>query len=188
MACAEHLLDLGLAEGAAAAFHKSLDYCGTDGERLNVLPRLAFCYQLGGEWERSKEVLRLCIRLAGNADPSLNGHNDFELRLFAARHQSALDFSSLLADIVPCVESADASPAHRVKAAILALKIATDIGPMQALDSIYACVEPLLDNDEVSETARLELKTIYRTTRGHEIIPLQELRRFTESARKLAAN
>ena len=184
MACAEHLLDLGLAEGAAAAFQKSLEYCATDGQRLNVLPRLAFCYQLSGEWEKSKEVLRSCIRLAGKADPSSNGHNDFELLLFTARHQSALDFSSLLADIIPCVESADASPAHRVRAAILALKIATDIGPAEALDSIYGCVESFLDNDEVSETARLEVKTIYRTTRGHEIIPLQELRRFTESARQ----
>ena len=184
MACAEHLVDLGLAEAAAAAFQKSLDYCATDGQRLNVLPRLAFCYQLNGEWERSKEVLRSCIRLAGKVDPLSNGHNDFELLLFTARHQSALDFSSLLADIIPCVESPDASPPHRVHAAILALKIATDMGPAEALDSIYAHVEPFLHSDEVSETARLEVETIYRTTRGHEIIPLQDLQRFAESARQ----
>ncbi|MDQ6872121.1 MAG: AAA family ATPase [Gemmatimonadota bacterium] len=184
MACAEHLLDLGLAEGAAAAFQKSLDYCGTDGQRLSVLPRLSFCYQLNGEWERSKEVLRSCIRLADKVDPSSNGHNDFELLLFTARHQSALDFSSLLADLIPCVESADATPAHRVRAAILALKIATDIGPGEALDSIYSNVEPFLDSREVSEPARLEIKMIYRTTRGHEILPLQELQQFTESARQ----
>jgi DNA-binding SARP family transcriptional activator len=184
MTCAEHLVDLGLAEGAAAAFQKSLDYCATDDQRLRVLPRLAFCYQLNGEWERSKEVLRSCIRLAGKVDPLSSGHNDFELLLFTARHQSALDFSTLLADITPCVESRDASRAHRVRAAILALKIATDVGPAEVLDSIYADVEPFLHDDEVDETARLEVETIYRTTRRHEIIPLQDLRRFAESARE----
>jgi DNA-binding SARP family transcriptional activator len=184
MACAEHLLHLGLAEGAATAFHKSLDYCSTDEQRLTVLPRLAFCYQLNGEWERSKEQLRSCIRLAGKVDPASNRHNDFELLLFTARHQSALDFSSLLGDIIPCVESADASPAHRVHAAILALKLATDIGPAESLDSIYAYVEPLLGNVQVEQTARLEVEMIYRTTRGHEVMPLQELQRFTESARQ----
>jgi DNA-binding SARP family transcriptional activator len=184
MACAEHLVDLGLAEGAAAAFQKSLDYCATDAQRLHVLPRLAFCYQLNGEWERSKEALRSCIRLAGKVDPSSNRHNEYELLLFTARHQSALDFSSLLADISPCVESLDASPAHRVHAAILALKIATDVGPAEVLDSIYAHVEPFLHNSEVSETARLEVETIYRTTRRHEVIPLEDLQRFAESARE----
>jgi tetratricopeptide (TPR) repeat protein len=184
MDCAAHLVDLGLAEGGAAAFQKSLDYCATDEQRLNVLPRLAFCYQLNGEWERSKEVLRSCIRLAGKTDPSSNGHNDFELLLFTARHQSALDFSSLLTDITPCVECADASPAHRVRAAILALKIATDVGPAEALDSIYGHVRPFLDDDEVSETTRLEIETIYRTMRGHEVIPIENLQRFAESARQ----
>jgi DNA-binding SARP family transcriptional activator/tetratricopeptide (TPR) repeat protein len=182
MACAEHLVDLGLAEGAAVAFHKSLDYCATDEQRLDVLPRLAFCYQLNGEWERSKEVLRSCIRLAGKVNPLSSGHNEFELLLFTARHQSALDFSALLGDIIPCVESVDASPVHRVHAAILALKIATDVGPPESLDAIYEHVKPFLANEEVGETARLELETIYRTTRGHEIIPLQTLQRFAESA------
>ena len=183
MACAEHLLDLGLAGGAAAAFEKSLDYCATDEQRLKVLPRVAFAHQLNGEWVKSKEVLRSCIRLAGKVDPLSNGHNDFELHLFAARHQSALDFSSLLADIIPCVESADASAAHRVYAAALALKIATDVGPAEALDSIYAHVKPFLNSKDVSETARLEVEMIYRTTRGHEVMPIQELQRFAESAR-----
>jgi tetratricopeptide (TPR) repeat protein len=183
MACAEHLLDVGLVSEAVLGFQKSLDYCATDEQRLQVLPRFAFAYQLNGEWERSKEVLRTCIRLAAKVDSESTGHNDFELLLFAARHQSALDFSPLLADLIPCVESDYASPAHRVRAAVLALKIATDIGPAEALDSIYARVEPLLHEKDVSETSRLEVEMIYRTTRGHEVIPIQDLRGFAESAR-----
>jgi tetratricopeptide (TPR) repeat protein len=70
-----------------------------------------------------------------------------------------------------------------VNAAILALKIATDMGPAEALDSIYSNVEPFLHSTEVSESVRLELETIYRTTRGREIIPIEDLQRFAESAR-----
>jgi tetratricopeptide (TPR) repeat protein len=182
MACAEHLLDIGLAGEATAAFQKSLEYCATDDQRLQVLRRLAFAHQLNGEWERSKDVLRSAIRLASNVDPQSNGHNDFELELLAARHQSTLDFLPLLADIIPCVESHDASPSHRVRAAILALKIATDMGPTETLDSIYAHVKPFLHNHEVSEAARLELEMIYRTTRGHEVMAIQDLERFVETA------
>jgi hypothetical protein len=58
------------------------------------------------------------------------------------------------------------------------------MGPAEALDSIYSHVEPFLNGDDVSETARLEIETIYRTTRGHEVVPLQDLKRFTESARE----
>src|SRR5258705_9931624 len=152
ISCAEHLLDVGLAGDAAIAFEKSLDYCATDEQRLEVLPRLAFASQLNGEWETAKEVLRSCIRLTGKAGTEVNRHNEYELRLFAARHQSAFDFSPLLADIMPCIESGDASPSHRVHAAIIALKIATDIGPAESLDTIYASVAPTLANGDVAES------------------------------------
>src|SRR5205085_1352279 len=58
LACAEHVLDVGLAGEAAAAFEKSLQYCETDEQRLRALPRLAFAAQLNGEWNRTKQALR----------------------------------------------------------------------------------------------------------------------------------
>ncbi len=183
ISCAEHLLDVGLAGDASTAFNKSLDYCSTDEQRLDVLHRLAFASQLNGEWENAKEVLGSCIRLARNAGPEANPHNEYELHLFAARHQSAFDFTPLLDDIVPCVKAANASPSHRVHAAIMALKIATDIGPAETLDDIYASAAPLLTNHSIAESSRLEVEIIYRTTRGGEVIPIPTLRQFAEASR-----
>ncbi len=183
ISCAEHLLDVGLAGDASAAFQKSLDYCATDDQRLEVLPRLAVASQLNGEWEKTKEALRSGMRLASRIAPAGSPHNEFELLLFAARQQSALDFSSLLADIVPCVESLAAPPAHRVRAAVMALKLATDIGPEGTLDALYAHVAPLLGHNEVPEISRLEVEIIYRTTRGGDVIPVKQLREFAETAR-----
>jgi DNA-binding SARP family transcriptional activator len=183
IACAEHLLDVGLAGDASTAFQKSLDYCATDEQRLEVLPRIAFSSQLNGEWEKTKEALRACIRLTQKVNPTVGPHSEFELLLFAARLLSDLDYHRLLADIIPCVESSVASPAHRVRAAVIALKIATDMGPTSTLDTIYRHVAPLLENTELPETPRLEVEIIYRTTQRREAVPIEALNRFAESAR-----
>lgn len=183
ISCAEHLLDVGLAGDASVAFQKSLCYCDTDDQRLEVLPRLAVAAQLNGEWEKTKEALRSGMRLASRVAPASSPHNEFELLLFAARHQSGLDFSSLLADIIPCVESIAAPTAHRVRAAAMALKLATDIGPEKTLDAIYTHVAPLLRDNDVPEISRLEVEIIYRTMRRTEVIPVQDLREFAETAR-----
>lgn len=181
--CAEHLLNVGLAGDASAAFKKSLEYCTTDEQRLDVLPRLAFASQLNSDWTTTKDVLRLCIRLAGKTGPEGNSHNQYELQLFEARHQSGFDFSLLLEDMMPCVQSADASPSHRVYAAVIALKIATDIGPADTLDRIYECVAPFLEESGIAESSRLEVEIIYRTTRGCEVIPMEFLRHYVEISR-----
>jgi hypothetical protein len=172
-----------LAGDASTAFQKSLDYCATDEQRLEVLPRLAFSAQLNGEWEKAKDALRTCIRLAQKVSPTIGPHSEFELLLFAARLLSDLDYYRLLADIIPCVESRDASPAHRVRAAVMALKIATDMGPTNTLETIYHHVEPLLENTQLPETPRLEVEIIYRTTQRRESVPIETLKRFVESAR-----
>jgi DNA-binding SARP family transcriptional activator len=184
ISCAEHLLDLGLPRDAATAFQKSLDYCTSDEERLRVLPRFAFALQMDGRWEQSKGVLDTCIRLSGKEDPAAALHNDFELLLLEARHQSSFDFSTLLPNIVPCVQSPEASPAHRIRAAVMALKIATDIGPAELIDSLYSDIEPLLSNQELNESTRLEIQIIYSTLRQNDLIPIEYLNGFVESARR----
>ena len=183
LSCAEHLLELGLAHDACTAFQRSLDYCVTDAERLKVLPRLARALELDGDWNRSMEVLRTCIQLAGREDPARGQHNDYELLLLDARHRSVLDFVALFNEVVPCVESIKASPAHRVGAAILAMKLAVDFGRADYLDSLYEQVSPLLGDSEVSERNRLELGMIYRTQRGDGMVPLDDLWRFADVAR-----
>jgi len=65
----------------------------------------------------------------------------------------------------------------------MALKIATDIGPAELIDSLYSDIAPLLNSQELSETTRLEIQIIYSTLRGNDLIPVEDLNRFAESAR-----
>jgi DNA-binding SARP family transcriptional activator len=184
LSCAEHLLDMGLARDSCVAFQKSLDYCITDEQRLQVLPRLAVAFQMDGKWDRSKDVLRTCVRLSAKVQPTSDPHNDFELLLLEAEYQSSFEYSTLLHQIVPCVECQEATPRHRVRAAIMALKIATDTGPADAVDSLYHHVAPLLENKDVPKRSRLELEIVYRTLRGNDVLPVAVLREFADSADK----
>jgi tetratricopeptide (TPR) repeat protein len=181
--CAEHLQELGLAHDACTAFERSLGYCGTDFERLKLLPRLASALELDGEWTRSMDVLRTCMRLAAKDDPSKSQHNNYELLLHDARHRSALDFVTLLQDTMPCVESEQALPGHRVGAAVLALKLAVDLGRSEYFDTIHRQISPLLDEGDVNECNRLEFQMIYQTMRGDDLVPVEDLWRFAEVAR-----
>jgi DNA-binding SARP family transcriptional activator len=183
MSCAEHLLELGLSGDACAGFQRSLEYCSTDRDRLRVLPRLAFAFELAGQWEQSKQALHTCVSLCAKDDPASGEHNHYELLLLNARHRSALDSIALLDETIPCVGCKSASATHRVEAAILAMKLATDFGRAETLDALYEEVSPLFGYPEVSERARLELQIIYRTERGDSPVPLEQLYRFIEVAR-----
>lgn len=183
MSCAEHLLEVGLASEAAIAFQRSLEYTVSDGQRLRLLPRLALAFELGGAWEKCRQTWSRCIHVFTQQDPTNSKHNDFELRLLDARFRSALDFATLFEETIPCVSSLEASPAHRVRAAILAMKIAVDFGQSDRTDWLYREVSPVLFDASVSEYDRLELEMIHRTDRGDGMVPLDDLYRLAEAAR-----
>ena len=183
MSCAEHLMELGLPHDACTAFERSLGYCVTDSERLKLLPRLAIAFELDGEWTRSMDVLRTCMRLMAKDDPSKSQHNDYELLILDARHRSALDFVTLLDETMPCVESEQASPRHRVGAAVLTLKLSVDLGRPEYFDAIHRKISPLLHESDVSERDRLEFQMIYQTMRGDDLVPIEDLWRFAEVSR-----
>jgi DNA-binding SARP family transcriptional activator len=182
LSCAQHLMDVGLVEEACKRYEDALTQCASDEDRLAVLSPLSVALQLNGEWERSKEVLQTCIRVSANTEGS-NGHSEFEVQLYQARHRSSLDFVALLEDILPCVKSRAASAQHRMSAAVVALKVASDVGPSSMLDDIYSEIEPLLKLEEVDLVHRLEAEIIYQTMRGKEEIDIKLLERFVDVAR-----
>ncbi|MDP9201254.1 MAG: AAA family ATPase [Gemmatimonadota bacterium] len=163
--CAEHLLEVGLPRDACDAFQRALDYCNTDEQRLSLSSRLVIALQMDGEWERSKEVIRNCRRLRARLSPGDDSHNDFEIALFDACRRTSLDSAELLRDVVPCVMCKDATANHRVRAASLALKLATEIQP-GLMDTLYAEIEPLLAREEVNRVTRFEVEMVYQTIRG----------------------
>jgi DNA-binding SARP family transcriptional activator len=184
LSCAEHLLTLGLAHDACAAFRRTVDYCVTDAERLNVLSRLATAFELAGEWAQSIDALRDCMSLAAKSDQSRNKHNEYELLMLDARHRSALDFVALLEESLQCVNCEEASPRHRVGAAVLAMKLSIDFGRQDYVNSIYRHVSPFLGTPGVGALDSLQIQTVYRTIRGDGLVPISDIRQLASVARE----
>ena len=182
--CAEHLLEVGLPRDACAALRRSAEYCISDAHKLEVLPRLAFAYELAGEWEKCKETLSLCIQLSNRDDPHTARHSDYELLLLNTRHRSGVDSVTLPTEAIECVKDTTASAAHRVEAAILVLKLAMDLGDIATFSLAYDLALPLLSDESVSERSRCELQIIYRTTLRRGLVTIAYLDHFTRSARE----
>jgi hypothetical protein len=181
--CAEHLLEVGLAHDASLAFQRSIEYCVADGQKLKLLPRLAVALELDSDWDKSNQILATAVKIAANEDPTNGQHNAYELLLLEARRRRGYDFTDLLYETMRCVEQKTASAAHRIGAAITATKVATDFGRTDYIDAVYDQVSPLFDNPDVSEQAQLELQIIYRTLRGKNAVPLEDLQRFADLVR-----
>ena len=149
-----------------------------------MLSRLARAFELDGEWNQCIEMLGVCMSVVAKTDVSQSEHNDYELLMLNARHRSALDFVTLLEESLNCVNCERASPRHRVGAAVLALKLAIDFGRSDYVDAIYNQVSRFFDCPDVSELNSLEIQTIYRTSRGDGLVPINDLRRLARVARE----
>lgn len=184
LSCAQSLLDVGLAEDACRRYEDSLEYCTSDEDRLAVLSPHSLALQLCGEWERTKETLATCVRISSNGE-TVDRHTKFEIMLFEARCRSSFDYVTLLNEILPCVKSNTASPQHRVGAAIVALRVASDVGPSAMLDTIYWEIEPFLKSEQIDPVAGLEAEIIYQTMRGTQDLDIELLEKFALTARSL---
>lgn len=181
--CAEHLLELGLPQDATEVLDRAVDYCSTDEQRISLLARQVNALQMAGQWARSKEVLRTCRQLRARSTPSSGRHDAFEIMLLDASARTSLNFMELLAEITPCVECSEASPEHRIQAAVVALRIATDVDPT-VMDSVYRKVEPLLSETVGNNVDRTEVEMVYHSIRGDGGKGIAAARALIEAARQ----
>jgi len=176
------LLEVGLPENASAVLERALEYCSTDEQRVCVLARQVDALQMAGQWKRSKEVLAVCRQIRKSATASNDQHDAFEIMLFDASYRTSLDVLALLPELTVCIECEDASPQHRIEAAVIALKIATDVDPF-VLDAIYCHVEPLFAAAS-NDPARLEAEMVYHSIRGDGSRGIAAARALVEVARE----
>jgi len=181
--CAEHLLEVGLASNAVEAFERSLEYCTNDNDRLGVLSRYATALQVISEWGRSTEVLLTCQEYHRLLHKESSQHTDFELRFFDASSRTTLDYKVLLERISPCVHSGALPANHRVSAAAIALKLASNLVSPAILDELYFAVEPLLAAPEVDQMARMEVEMVYHSVCGDPATAIEAADRLADAAR-----
>jgi tetratricopeptide (TPR) repeat protein len=181
--CAEHILEVGLPVDSALAFESALEYCGTEEQRLLVLPRLAIALQMQGRWDDSKEVLRRCRQIRAKITPSANTHDDEELALLDATWRVTMDSFSVLTDVQACVDSASASEMHRVASGLLGLKLANNLSEMAIMRGLHEKIEPVLDHPTIRPSTRFEVDMIFQSACGDIEKASQATKQFLAAVR-----
>jgi len=163
--CADHLLEIGFAVDAAKSFEGALEYCFTIDAQLEVLRRIIHALRSAQEWS---DVITAIARLRAlqHSDSVFERHDEFEILEFEARRRTEIAIAPLLSQTLKCTNSAKLPASHRVRAACDALKLATLLPDLQALQGGYFAVRSLLDDSSVDFRSRLQIQVVYNTMCG----------------------
>lgn len=167
--CASHLLAIGFPCEAVLTYRRALSFCRTTPEKVAVLVDLAETLHTVGEWKEVDIAISEVKRIQSQDLSQCSDHCDLELLQFEARWRSSAEWTGLFASIKSCIFSTNASAEHRIRAAVLGLKLATNIGGGEELDLIYESVEPLLEQCKEAGGAALQLEMVYHIDRGDMI-------------------
>ena len=166
MACARHLHDMGLVDDAAKRCGAALQTCHSAASKATVLRVMAKSQYVAHDWRSFCETVSR-VRSLEDASAMLSPiHDDLELYHLNAQRSLHRDWDGVLDATLRCVQSQAADASHRVKAAIIALKIGTNVGAMDAMETAYLEAVTLCRSPDVSVIDRLCLTMIYNAIRG----------------------
>jgi DNA-binding SARP family transcriptional activator len=165
MKCANHLLEIGLAADAAAAFEGALTYCPSIEKRLDLMERIVNTLVFAREWARVLIAIAETRRLRASNGFSVT-HDNLEAVEFEALRRTAFDVHAVFARTLRCVYDESLQPEHRVEAAAHALKVGFSIANMDEMPRVYNSVRKLLTDPSVDSRTRLQVELVYNTICG----------------------
>ena len=166
IASAEHLHETGRLEECLGRSREILAMVNVSPLRVSTLRTMAIAQHAARDWDALDQTVADVRRLENICSPSASVHDHLELCILNARSHSRRDLPETLRLAKACVSSFAADPAHRVVAAVIALKLGTDAGDLDTVDEVYRSVLPSLDHPGVSSRDRINLLMIFHTIRG----------------------
>lgn len=175
--CAAHLMDVGLPGAAAEAYEKSLAYCSTATEQLEMLKGLAHAYYRSSSWENVNKTVVKARRLMKTLFPEISVHDELELMDIRA-DWSKPHIEVALQRALQCLAAKEATPNHRVQAGGTALMLADLMCDQETMRAIFTDISTLCDTEPVERSSRLRAEMVYHCVCGN-------LETAVESARLL---
>jgi hypothetical protein len=93
-------------------------------------------------------------------------HDDIEILELETLRTTERELRPVFARAIACVKDTSLPPAHRVKLAVVAVKISTMLADLSQLERVYREVEHLLADPTVDGSARFQVQVIYHTMCG----------------------
>ena len=160
MKCANHLLEIGLAVDAVAAFEGALGFCSSIETQLEVLGQIVQALRIARAWPALLQVIAR-IRALQNSRLVAKHHDDFEIMEFEGLLRTEADLAPLFSRTLTCVYDESLPAPHRVRIAGVAVTLATWLADLHELQRIYLAVKPLLNESTVESRSRLKVEMIY---------------------------
>jgi tetratricopeptide (TPR) repeat protein len=160
--CATQLLRFGLPLEAAEAFHRARTYCTNISESATLAMMEIDALERAQAWVQ----LRRLISAVQSERANEQVHDELELKDLHAFWRTSIDSTPVLERALRCSLDAGASPLHRAIAGCLAIKIASNEGRWEQMDTIYESLKEILLSQDITEPARLEVQMIFHTMRG----------------------
>jgi len=165
MKCASYLLEIGLAADASAALEGVLTFCATNEQQIQVLLRIVEAHRLARDSAALLSTIRR-VRALQNADHGKECHDDLEITELEALRISAPTVGSVFSRTLVCIYNPQLNPAHRVRVAVVALKLATSLTDLAEIERIHLELRDLLADDTIDLRSRLQVQVIYHTMVG----------------------
>jgi hypothetical protein len=163
--CADHLLEIGLADDAATAFEGALGFCHAVDQRLEVLGRIIQANRMARNYPALLSAIARFRALQDSGAPGSH-HDDIEVTEFEARRTTDTELGVVFARTLACVFDASLPVAHRVNVASVSVKLASTIADLSELEHVYEVISPLLVDATVGVRLRLQMNVIYHTMCG----------------------
>ncbi|MGI8509980.1 MAG: ATP-binding protein [Gemmatimonadaceae bacterium] len=173
--CIGHLLEIGLAHDAADACKRTLAFCARADDKLQILHTLASVLHLTRSWPELFEMID-AIRTDQVCTQSEPPRDDLELLRLDAEWHAHRDWRVTMESAMRWAVDDAAAPQHRVRAAIIALKIATNLGDLAVISDIYDAVAPISEDPAVTRIDQLTLNMIYHAICGDHSVARCEAR------------
>jgi tetratricopeptide (TPR) repeat protein len=163
--CATHLMEVGLPNAAADAYERSLAYCSTLEERLEILIGQAHAYDRSSSWGQVSEVARRARSIMLELNPNHDSHDELELMALMAEWRM-LRLEHILEKALTCLHALSATANHRVEAGTMALMLLDQFCVNDEMPKVYELVESLSQLSGVRTATRLRAMVVYHTVCG----------------------
>jgi DNA-binding SARP family transcriptional activator len=166
IACANHLMDVGLPYAASDAYEQALSFCTKDDERVKVLPGLAHAHYRSSAWQKVGEVVGELNRLRSRLGEHFSAHDEFELMNLRADWRN-LRWDKTRDQALLCLQTSEAEPTHRVEAGVMALMLLDICCDHDAMDDVFSRITSIAAESDVKPSLLLQARMVYHTARGN---------------------
>lgn len=160
--CARHLAAVGLADAGTTACRRLLEQTLPDAARRQALGALVHTLYHAWEW---REVVEAAQELR-SLESTRGAHDDIELCVLDAHWHLQDERGKTLDDSIRCASASDASASHRVRAAEIAIKLATNAGALRKLHEAFRSVSDCLGQPDVPVTDGITVTMMYHAVGG----------------------